>query len=94
MTIYQGSRYENSPVVVLRSDRGYRPGVLRSAPSPARQFVEVVVGANENLQLLAARVLNDPERWWVIADANPEWPYPDEIPAGSVLRIPYANSLR
>lgn len=94
MTIYQGSRYESSPVVVLPSDRGWRPGVLRDVPVASDRYLEMVVGENDSLEDIAARLLGDPERWWVIADANPDLLYPAEIPPGYVLRIPYADRLR
>lgn len=37
---------------------------------------------------IAARVLNDPTRYWEIADINPQVEWPDLIPTGTVIRIP------
>lgn len=94
MTIYQGSRYERSPVVTIHSDRGWRPAVLREVPVPTSSYIEVVAREFETIEQLAARTLGDPEQWWRIADANPDLLYPDRIPAGTVVRIPGGNSLR
>ena len=37
---------------------------------------------------IAARVLNDPTRYWEVADINPQVEWPDVIPTGTVVRIP------
>jgi nucleoid-associated protein YgaU len=42
----------------------------------------------DTFERLAARVLNDPTRYWEIADINPQVEWPDAIPVGTVLRIP------
>lgn len=42
----------------------------------------------DTFDLLAARFLNDPERYWEIADINPQVQWPDSIPVGTTIRIP------
>lgn len=42
----------------------------------------------DTFSLIAARVLNDPARYWEIADINPQVEWPDTIPTGTVIRIP------
>lgn len=42
----------------------------------------------DNFLILAAKVLNDSTRYWEIADINPQLQWPDEIPTGTLLRIP------
>ena len=42
----------------------------------------------DSFDLISSRIINDPERYWEIADLNPHVPFPDEIPVGTVLRIP------
>jgi len=37
---------------------------------------------------IAYRTLFDSERYWEIADLNPHVPFPDEIPVGTLIRIP------
>jgi nucleoid-associated protein YgaU len=37
---------------------------------------------------IAFRALHDSERYWEIADINSHVPFPDEIPVGTLVRIP------
>ena len=94
MTIYQGSRFERSEVVTLKSSRGWRPSVVRDVPSPPTSYIQVVVKEFETIEQLAARMLGDPEQWWRIADANPDVLYPDNLPPGFVIKVPYVDRLR
>ena len=52
------------------------------------------VTEGERLEQIAHRFFRDPNMWWVIAVANPEVLYPEEIPGGTEIRIPLANTLR
>ena len=96
MTIYVGSRYENDPVDRVIVPTGeFVPAVYHSRP-PEVQFFGYslhVCGYGERLEQLAAEHLSDPELFWVIANANPEVFYPDDIPVGTVLRIPNIRVL-
>lgn len=96
MTIYIGSRYENDAVDrVLTSSGEYVPTVYHSDPPEVQVFGYSlhVAEHGERLDALASRVLGDAELWWVIANANPEVFYPDDIPIGTVLRIPRVRVL-
>lgn len=95
MTIYVGSRYENDPVDRVLVDDEYVPTLYHSPPPPMQAFHYSlhVCGYGERLDALAAQLLGDPELSWVIANANPEVFYPDQIPVGTVLRIPDARVL-
>jgi hypothetical protein len=91
MTIYAGSRYEDDPIDrIMTQDGVYEPTVFHQQPLSPQTFNYSVysTGYNERLDLLAARFYGDPELSWVIANANPEVFYPDQIPVGTVLRIP------
>lgn len=89
MTIYQGSRYEDSPVVSVRkTEESWVPTVFRPTGSLLSTRGEIHTVEGETLQHLAARFFNDAEKWWILADVNPQILYPDDIPAGTVLRIP------
>lgn len=59
-----------------------------TAPDDLVVVREVVVVQGDRLDLLAARLIGDPEQWWKIADANPTL-RPDELTdaPGQVLRI-------
>ena len=42
----------------------------------------------DTFMLLSSKFLNDPSRYWEIADINPQVQWPDTIPAGTLIRIP------
>lgn len=91
MTVYVGSRYEDDPIDrVLSSEGEFEPTIYHRPPPLAQlfRFAVYTTGYGERLDLLAARFYDDPELSWVIANANPEVFYPDQIPVGTVLRIP------
>lgn len=92
--IYEGSRYQRATVAAVPSDHGWAPTVFRDIPSEVLPTRQVVMSDHETLQDIAYRAYGDPELWWHIADNNPDVLYPDNIPAGTVLRIPNASTLR
>lgn len=88
MTIYQGSRYQRSAVVAIKAGDAWRPTVFRGAITTSTTRGEIHAREFETFQHLAQRIYGDAEKWWVLADANPQILYPDGIPAGTVIRIP------
>lgn len=42
----------------------------------------------DSFDIIAAKTLSDPERYWEIADLNPHVPFPDWIPEGTIIRVP------
>jgi hypothetical protein len=87
------SRYAGVPV--LKLDRGdgeppvaYLGRRLLPDPNTLALLTEHSVVQGDRLDLLAARLLGDPQLWWRIADANPELD-PQELLAhiGRWLRI-------
>ena len=96
MTIFVGSRYENDPVDrVLVSSGDYVPTVYHQGAPDVQVFGFSIytAGYGERLDTLAHRFFGDAELGWAIANANPELFYPDQIPVGTVLRIPDARVL-
>lgn len=51
-------------------------------------YYQYVTKEGETFVRIAARVFNDPTRYWEIADINPQVEWPDAIPTGTVIRIP------
>jgi nucleoid-associated protein YgaU len=95
--IVRGSRYENAaPVKVKTTDGSYRYAVYtqRSLMTEQVAFVYRTTMAGDRLDNLADVYYGKSTLWWVIAKANPEIMYPDDIPPGTVLRIPSAGTLR
>lgn len=76
----KGSRYRNLPESSPVDARGERQRgkQLRVIPAAEGRFVHVV-REGERLDLLALKYYGDPTRWWRIADANPEEPYPPHL---------------
>lgn len=55
---------------------------------PNTNYYQYTSRQGDTFLILAAKVLNDSSRYWEIADINPQVQWPDEIPTGTVLRIP------
>lgn len=91
--IYENSRYEFDKVVMVCDHAGVSNPAIFVSPDVDRQaFYYEFITSHDGLRLdvVAQGVYGDAEKWWVIARANPEVFYPDNIPMGTVLRIPYA----
>lgn len=59
----------------------------RVTAEPTRYY-QYMAKDGDTFPLIAARIFNDPSRYWEIADINPQVEWPDRIPVGTVLRIP------
>jgi nucleoid-associated protein YgaU len=51
-------------------------------------YFQYVTKQGDSFQSIASRILNDGARYWEIADINPQVEWPDQIPVGTVIRIP------
>jgi nucleoid-associated protein YgaU len=95
--IHEGSRYEKARIArVTLSDGKFQWAVLNERESIHVQvtYRYLTAKAGDRFDIIAAREYGDPLLWWALARANSEIFYPDEIPAGTVIRIPDADSLR
>lgn len=83
------SRYAEARIQYVDSDRGHQPALY---PGPifynGQRYQVYVVSEGEEFAMLARRFYKDPGLYWRIADANPQVFYPEDLVAGSVLRIP------
>lgn len=89
--IYQGSRYENVPLIsVIDSLGNAHPSLIAGTPPKViGNFDFYTVMYKDRLDSIAYKQYGDPKLWWVIADANPDYAfYPSEIPIGTHIRIP------
>lgn len=73
----------NSPTDTSR-DTTYLLTTAQGADPPRHYMVK----DTDNIQLLAYRHLDDPTRWWVIADANPQIRYPFDFVMGKTIHVP------
>lgn len=81
MAISPSSRYTQITNSVGRA-------VTQRKPRISSRYVVVVAIEGQTFEELASRHMNDSQLYWRIAELNPQIPYPDEIPAGTRLRIP------
>jgi len=75
----------NAKVVVHNRDTLY---LLTTDISPNLPPTLKIVYSQDNIGNLAYLALQDPTKWWVVADANPEQRYPMDLAIGSTIRMP------
>jgi nucleoid-associated protein YgaU len=87
--IFKGSRYERTGVYTVTTADGGRATALRIRFIPATPagFLHTFT-ADERLDLLAFTFYGNPEKFWLIADANTEMDPEDLLEPGRPLRIP------
>lgn len=81
--IFKGSRYEKVPVIQVTDEHGRDMpalGIRFIPPTPAG-FIHTVA-ASDRLDLLAYQYYRNPEKFWLVGDAN------DELDAEDLLRDP------
>jgi nucleoid-associated protein YgaU len=76
--------YRNSSRYVFASG-----GILADRkPAEKPNYYQYIAQDGDSFESLASKVLGDGKRYWEIADMNPQVKWPDEIPSGTVLRLP------
>jgi nucleoid-associated protein YgaU len=94
VTIFQGSRYEfeaveRVPHFKKTGNIGYFYSVFSTPVGEIIfQFSSHIVEDGDRLEALAGLYYDNSELWHVIAYANPEILYPDNLTPGSLIRIP------
>lgn len=87
---FDNSRYRRTADTQL-SDALGATHTLKTVREPVAVETALVytVRTGDRLDLLAHRFFHDPRKWWLIADANPEWLTLEEmLVPGRQLRIP------
>lgn len=91
MTINSASRYAESTITVVDDpQRGPHQTVVVAPPvdrSFAFTFYQVEEG--DTADMLGYRFFGAGRLWWMLADANPEILDWNDLPFGTVLRVPY-----
>ena len=87
--IFKGSRYAKTPIIDVTGPNGQPVKALATRVIPDRPagFFHTF-RADERLDLLAFRYYRNPEKFWLIADANTEMDPEDLLDPGRLLRIP------
>lgn len=92
--IYRNSRYEYAIIdyFALEQNADVHPVLFYPIPDIGTiNYSEYEVSEGDRLDLIAERFYNRPDFWWFILDKNPEIKDPNNIPAGTILRIEYVN---
>lgn len=91
--IFPGSRYENAAVDQVQvSATSFGPFVVPPLINPLGiAYQRYVTIEGDRFDTLAQRLWQDPLKWWVIADMNPQVLFPAEIPAGTIIRLPLSG---
>jgi phage tail protein X len=91
MTIYKGSRYEYSTIDYVATDEALeeKPIVYYSVSDLGlTNYWEHTYMQGERLDQLSYKYYKRPEYWWLIVEYNPAITDFNNIPAGTVLKIP------
>jgi len=91
MPVFEGSRYEGAQVIRVQTAEGVVLPALYSmvnSTTTYSTYATYVINEDDRYDLIAHRLYGDPQLWWLIADLNPEYLYPDRIPGGTVIRVP------
>ena len=88
--IINGSRYMGQPVLMVPIDAEGDSTTAVFGPPPAfpSTFVYYTVVQGDRMDTIANNLYGVPDYWWMIANANPEIFYPDDLVVGSIIRIP------
>lgn len=94
--LFADSRYARISARFVRDSKGERKRIVHPPSFYPTSFVaqEHVVRQGDRLDRLAHQYYGDPDKWWSIAAANPEVFYPEDLPPGSIIRIPDVPSVR
>ena len=82
MTISTSSRYTTA----VDERTGNVIAVRKSKESTA--YDRYTARDGDSFESIAQLTFGDPQQYWRIADINPQVKYPNEIPIGTLIRIP------
>lgn len=85
------SRYANNTIQSLVDNKGVsRPTIIIDTPGERRiSFSTYTWRLGDQIEYLAYSAYGDEKSWWIIANANPEILFWDNIPPGQHVRVPH-----
>lgn len=89
--IYQNSRYSTTSADLVKGTRAFKLRKRFIFNNKGAKVHHFVLG--EHLDSLAKEYYGDPQLWWVILEANPQFRSELEIPYGTNLVIPHMNEV-
>lgn len=92
MPISPFSRYaDNTVVSLIDSNRVSRPTIIIEPPGQRTiSFSTYTWRLGDQIEYLAYSAYGDEQAWWLIADANPEILFWDNVTQGTEVRVPNA----
>jgi len=75
---------DQNKVIVQKRDTVFYITTKPDDPPPHLYMVKVT----DSYQLLAYRVLQDPNKWWMLAASNNDQRYPLDLKMGDLIRLP------
>ncbi len=90
MPINTNSRYANNRIVAVEDTKGKtRPTIVIPPPDEQRIHYSTYVWQDgDQIEYLSWSAYGDEQAWWVIADANPEIMFWNDLPRGTKVRVP------
>jgi nucleoid-associated protein YgaU len=91
MPLFQGSRYRFGRVIQIidaNLDVNRVHELRQTSVEPPEGSVPYTVQAGDTFESLAAKRYGDGNKWYIIADVNPQVFFPLDLEAGEVIYIP------
>lgn len=89
--IYRNSRYTKTGVEVEDGHSSFKLRIRTSFNTTGALVHQYSLG--DTLDGLANQYYNDPQLWWVILEANPQYRSAFEIPYGTNLTLPTLDEV-
>lgn len=89
MAIDTNSRYANNRIEAVEINGVVRPTIVITPPDEQRiNYSTYTWQDGDQIEYLAWSAYGDEQAWWVIADANPEIMYWNDLTRGTKVRVP------
>lgn len=92
---FDGSRYLRVGEYTVVDEQGNRRQLKRlREPRQLEGAHEYQVREGDRLDLLAMKFYRNPRKWWLLADANPQFLSPDDLMTpGQIILVPRDTAL-
>jgi hypothetical protein len=91
MSISVFSRYASNTVMPIVENGINRPTIIITTPAQRRiSYSTYTWRLGDQIEYLSYSAYGDEQAWWLIADANPEILFWDNITPGTTIRVPNA----
>lgn len=89
MAIATNSRYASNKIVAVDINGKVRPTIVIEPPDEQRiNYSTYVWQDGDQIEYLSWSAYGDEQAWWIIADANPEIMFWNDLPRGTKVRVP------